>query len=137
MRVNGNERLLALMKILEEETDEENQLDMKELVEKLKMYFLDKPNFDTRAITRDMWVLDDNGFEVIGKEGRFCRNLYSHQAPLFETYQWRFLSDAVSSARFSTETDKQSIVKQLKKLTSKELAKSLPDTLIFNPASNI
>src|SRR5699024_2736159 len=56
---------------------------------------------------------------------------------LFETYQMRLLSDAVLSARFITETDKQSIVKKLKKLTRKELAKSLPDTLVFNPASNI
>lgn len=137
MRVNGNERLLALMKILEEETDEENQLDMKELVEKLKIYFLDKPNFDTRALKRDIRALDDNGFEVIVNEGRFGKNLYSHQGRLFETYQLRLLSDAVLSARFITETDKQSIVKKIKKLTSKELAKSLPDTLIFNPSSNI
>src|SRR5699024_10274526 len=113
MRVNGNERLLALMKILEEETDEENQLDMKEVVEKLKMYFLDKPNFDTRALKRDIRALDDNGFEVIVNEGRFGKNLYSHQGRLFETYQLRLLSDAVLSARFITEMDKQSIVKKL------------------------
>src|SRR5699024_5607276 len=62
---------------------------------------------------------------------------YSHQGRLFETYQLRLLSDAVLSARFITEMDEESIVKKLKKLTSKELAKSLPDTLIFNPSSNI
>src|SRR5699024_2776355 len=137
MRVNGNERLLALMKILEEETDEENQLSIKQLVEKLKMIFLDEQNFDTRALKRDIQALDDNGFEVIVNEGKFGKNLYSHQSRLFETYQLRLLSDAVLSARFITEADKQSILKKLKKLTSKELAKSLPDTLVFNPASNI
>src|SRR5699024_2477238 len=97
--------------------------------EKLKMYFLDKPNFDTRALKRDIRALDDNGFEVIVNEGRFGKNLYSHQGRLFETYQLRLLSDAVLSARFITETDKQSIVKKIKK--------SLPDTLIFNPYTNI
>src|SRR5699024_12462699 len=110
---------------------EENQLDMKEMVEKLKMYFLDKPNFDTRALKRDIRALDDNGFEVIVNEGRCGKNLYSHQGRLFETYQFGLLSDAVLSARFITVMDKQSIVKKLKKLTSKELAKSLPDTQIF------
>src|SRR5699024_11640569 len=75
--------------------------------------------------------------EVIVNEERLSKNLYSHQCRLFETYQLRLLSDAVLSARFITETDKQSIVKKIKKLTSNELAKSLPDTLIFNPSSNI
>src|SRR5699024_3418544 len=137
MRDNGNERLLALMKILEEETDEENQLDMKELVEKLKMYFLDKPNFDTRALKRDIRALDDNGFEVIVNEERLGKNLYSHQGRLFDTYQLRLLSVAVLSTRFITEKVKQNIVKNIKKLTSKELAKFLPDTMIFNSFSNI
>lgn len=137
MRVNGNERLLTLMKILEEETDEENQLGMKELVAKLKTAFLGEQRFDTRAIKRDIQALDDSGFEVIINEGKFGKSLYSHQGRLFETYQLRLLSDAVLSARFITATDKQSIVKQLKNLTSKEQAKTLPDTLIFNPSSNI
>src|SRR5699024_7235489 len=137
MRVNGNERLLALMKILEEETDEENQLDMKELVEKLKVYFLDKPNFDTRALKRDIRALDDNGFEVIVNDGRFGTRLCSHQGRLFEPHQLRLLSDAVSSARLITEPDTQSIVIKSKKLTRKELAKSLPDTLILTPSSNM
>src|SRR5699024_12285775 len=100
------------MKILEEETDEENQLDMKELVEKLKMYFLDKHNFDTRAHKRDIRALDDNGFEVIVNEGRYGKNLYSHQGRLFETYHLRLLSDTVLSARFMTVTDKHSIIKK-------------------------
>src|SRR5699024_10934010 len=112
MRVNGNERLLALMKILEEETDEENQLDMKELVEKLKVYFLDKHNFDTRALKRDIRALDDNGFEVIVNEGRFGKNLYSHQGRLFETYKLKFLSDSVISALLITESQKKYIVKK-------------------------
>src|SRR5699024_4857077 len=116
MRVNGNERLLALMKVVEEETDEENQLDMNELAAQLKKYFLDKANFASRAHKRDIRALDDNCFEVIVNEGRFGKNLYSHQGRLFETYQLRLLSDAVLSARFITETDKQSIVKKIKKL---------------------
>src|SRR5699024_11567293 len=99
--------------------------------------FIDHLIIDARLIKRDIRTDNDNGFEVIVNEGRFGKNLYSNQGRLFETYQLRLLSDAVLSARFITETDKQSIVKKIKKLTSKELAKSLPDTLIFNPSSNI
>lgn len=137
MKIKGSQRLLALKKILLEETDEAHQLSIKELAEKLKLTFAAEESFDSRAIKRDLEALDEEGFEIITNKGEHGKVLYSHQHRLFETYQLRLMVDAVLSARFITEKDKKTIITKLKKLTSMHIAKTLPDPLIFNPSSNI
>ncbi|VEF46205.1 transcriptional regulator [Bacillus freudenreichii] len=137
MEVKGSHRLLALKKILLEETDEGNQLSIKELAEKLKLAFSSEAEFDPRAIKRDLEALDEQGFEIITNKGIYGKVLYSYHDRLFETYQLRLMVDAVLSARFITEKDKKTIIHKLKKLTSRHIAKTLPDPLIFNPSSNI
>ena len=137
MDVNGNERLLAVLNIMKSETDEMHQLSINELMKKLKLAFSTEQEFDARAIKRDLTTLDDNGFEIIKNDGKYGKILYSHQSRLFETYQLRLLADAVLSARFITEDDKKTLIRKLKELTSIHHAKTLPDTLIFNPSSNL
>lgn len=79
MEVKGSQRLLALERILFEETDESNQLSMKELAEKLKHAFSSETDFDPRAIKRDLEALDEQGFEIIINKGIYGKALYSHQ----------------------------------------------------------
>ncbi|MFD1705154.1 helix-turn-helix transcriptional regulator [Siminovitchia sediminis] len=126
-----------MMNLMMEETDESNQLSMKEIAEKLKLALSAESEFDPRAIKRDLDALDKQGFEIITNKTNYGKVLYSHQHRLFETYQLRMLVDAVLSARFITEKDKKILIRKLKKLTSKHIAKTLPDPLIFNPSSNM
>lgn len=137
MSATGNERLLALKNIMFKETDDQNELSMKEIIDQLKLKFTNQESFDPRTIKRDLETLDHGGFEVITNKGKYGKVLYSHQHRLFETYQLRLLIDAVLSARFITETDKRRLIQKIKALTSRHIAKTLPDPLIFSPPTNI
>lgn len=137
MDFNGSRRLLALQRLLTEETDEAHELSMKEMLDKLRNETGGTVGFDTRAIKRDIEALKEEGFEVMKNKGLYGKVLYSHQERLFETYQLRLMVDAILSARFITESDKKTLIQKLKKLTSRHIAKTLPDPLIFNPPANI
>lgn len=134
--MKGSRRLLKLKQILYEETDENHELSIKELIDKLKLLYGTNMSFDARAIRRDLEALDEEGFEIIRNKGKYGKILYSHQYRLFETYQLRLIIDAILSARFITEKEKKSIIQKLKKLTSVHIAKSLPDPIIFNQSVN-
>ncbi|TGB05413.1 WYL domain-containing protein [Halobacillus salinus] len=136
MELNNSTRILKLQELLSQETDEWNQLSMKEIAEKLRFIFGPEAKFDSRTLKRDMNTLGDVGFEVIENPGEFNKTLYSYQDRVFETYQLRFLNDAVLSARFIPEKDKKELIKRLRQLTSKHIAKTLPDPVLFHQTSS-
>ena len=120
-----------------EETDEDHELSMKGIMDKLKLEFGSSVTFDSRAIRRDLDVLDEEGFEIITNTGEYGKTLFSHQHRLFETYQLRLMVDALLSARFITEKEKKALIHKLKNLTSKHIAKNLPEPIMFNKSTNI
>src|SRR5699024_6468964 len=129
-------RLLKLKEILFHGTDEINQLDMKQLREHLKKETANAAS-DSRTIRKDLETLDDMDFEIIRNTGRYGKTLYSHQARLFETYQLRFMVDAVLSARFITPNEKKQLIHKMKQLTSKRIARTLPEPFLFSPSANM
>lgn len=131
MKQNNNFRLLQLRKILFEETDENHELDIYELKEKL-MYALDLKNLDIRTIKSDLQSLQEMDFEIIQNKRKFGKIYYSHQDKVFETYQLRLLVDAILSARFITTEEKSVLIDKLKRLTSKHIQKTLPGPVLFS-----
>ena len=132
---NNNFRLLQLKKILFEETDEDHELDVYQLREKL-MHALDLKNLDIRTIKSDLQSLQQMDFEIIENRRKFGKIYYSHQDKLFETYQIRLLVDAILSARFITEKEKVDLIDKLKELTSVHIRKTLPGPILFNQTIN-
>ncbi|UOE93717.1 WYL domain-containing protein [Alkalihalobacillus sp. LMS39] len=128
-------RLLALKEILLFETDEHHQLSIKELIEKLKMYVPEFPA-DAKTVKKYIHTLRDSGFDIIENTGKHGELFYSHQVRLFETYQLRLLIDPVLSARFITTEEKKYLVSCLKQLTSKQIAKTLPDPVVYQQSIN-
>lgn len=135
MKGGNSYRILKLRELLFRETDEENQLTITELNEKLGKVM--DETFDVRTLKRDMEVLADLGFDVIQNKGKYGKNLYSHQDRLFETYQLRLINDAILSARFITSNEKKYLIKKTKQLTSKYIAETLPNPILFSPSSNM
>src|SRR5699024_10207365 len=117
MERTSSYRLLKLKEVLFNETDEIDQLDMSQLRESLKKETGDAAS-DSRTVRRDMETLDAMDFEIIRNTGKYGKTLYSHQARLFETYQLRFMVDAVLSARFITPNEKKQLIHKMKQLTS-------------------
>ncbi|MBS4177743.1 WYL domain-containing protein [Bacillus sp. FJAT-49731] len=137
MDMKGSRRLLKLKQILFAETDEDHELSMREIMNKLNLAFGSSVTFDSRAIRRDLDVLEEEGFEIITNRGVYGKTLYSHQHRLFETYQLRLMVDALLSARFITEMEKKALIQKLKNLTSKHIAKTLPDPIMLNQSANM
>lgn len=136
MRQGNSYRLLKLMEILQDETDEMNELNVYELRVKL-LNVLQINKLDVRTIKQDIAALDEIGFDVVKNRRRHGKIYYSHQARSFETYQLRLLVDAVLSARFITINEKVRVIEQIKRLTSRHIAKSLPEPIMFNQTVNM
>ncbi len=137
MAVENNARLMTVRRILFEETDENNHyLSLFDLIERLKSIF-PEATFDKRTIKGDIDLLDAMDFEIIRDKGRHGKILYSHQNRIFETYQLRLIIDAILSARFITDNEKNNLIEKLKRLTSKYIAKSLPNPVVFSQSANM
>lgn len=132
MAVENNARLMKVRQILFEETDENNHdLSIFEIIERLTDIFPDA-TFDKRTIKSDIELLDAMDFEIIRNKGERGKILYSHQSRIFETYQLRLIIDAILSAKFITDKEKNNLIEKIKKLTSKYIAKSLPNPVVFD-----
>jgi predicted DNA-binding transcriptional regulator YafY len=134
--VTNTTKILALQKILFEETDEEHKLGVAELIEKLQLSLATNDPIDKKRIKRYIDSLNETGFEVIQEETKYGRMVYSHQARLFEIYELRILVDAILSASFVTEAQAKSIIDKLGELTSKHQAKTLPSPIKYNKSLN-
>ncbi|MBM7702248.1 helix-turn-helix transcriptional regulator [Metabacillus iocasae] len=130
----GKQRLLKIKEILEAETDEQNELSIKDIKEKLKHHFGSDYEVDARAIKRDLQALIESEFDIIENKGKYGENFYSHQARLFELYELRLLVDAVLSAKFITQKESEQLIEKIKQLTSQTQAKSLPSPVYFDKA---
>lgn len=128
-------RLLALKEIFLRDTDEDHQLSIKELVEKLQIE-IPGCTANDKKVKEYIEILKDTGFDIIDNVEKFGKKYYSHQDRLFEKYQLRLLIDPILSARFITEEEKKNIVSNVKKLTSNHIAKSLPDPIVYQQSIN-
>ncbi|WP_462411544.1 helix-turn-helix transcriptional regulator [Neobacillus sp. Marseille-QA0830] len=134
--VPNTTQILALQKILFEETDEDHKLAAADLIEKLQLALATNDPVDKRRIKRYIDSLNESGFEVLQEGEKYGKNVYSHQSRLFETYELRMLVDAILSARFVTEEQAKNIIRKLNELTSKHIAKTLPSPIKYNKSMN-
>lgn len=110
-------RLLTLMDILSQETDEEHRLTAEELVSLLQGRGIDT---ERKSIYRDIAVLQDAGWDIItGRNGCF---LASRD---FELPELKLLADAVQCSRCITEKKSYELIGKLEKLTSRHNAGQL------------
>jgi predicted DNA-binding transcriptional regulator YafY len=134
--VSNTTKILALKKILSEETDEEHKLSVTELIEKLQLSLTTNEPIDKKRIKRYIDSLNESGFEIIPEQEKYGKLVYSHQTRLFETYELRMLVDAILSARFVTEEQAKIIIGKLNQLTSTHIAKTLPSPVKYNKSMN-
>lgn len=131
MRDANSKRVLELKRFLFDYTDENNEFTIYELQEKLSE-MTNQPRLDFRTIKQDIQTLNEMDFTIVENRKEFGKKYYSHQNRLFETYQVRLLIDAVLSAKFFTKTEKERLIRNLRKLTSKPTARTFPKAYIYN-----
>ncbi len=135
MKQTNHYRLLKLRELLFAETDEENEVTIYDMQEKL-MHLLELEKLDIRTLRKDIEALQSMDFDIVENRRAHGKLYYSHQNKLFETYQIRLLVDAVLSARSITPNEKRILIEKLKKLTSTHIQKTLPSPVMFSKTVN-
>lgn len=119
---NQKLKLVYLLKIFSEETDEDHMLTMAQVIEKLAGYGI---HADRKTLYVDFAELNkiDNVEIVSVKEGR---HTYYHLGErLFELPELKLLVDSVQAAKFITDQKSNVLIRKLESLVSKYEAKQL------------
>ncbi|MGM0751103.1 MAG: helix-turn-helix transcriptional regulator [Bacillota bacterium] len=125
-RVDNKERVLRLMSILSEETDEDHELSLDDIILRFKQMFGPDVKLNKNSLKDDLEHLIRNNFDVtINQEKEGLPKYYSHQYRLFELYELRMLIDAVVSAKFISKKETRQLTGKIKRLTSIHQGKKL------------
>lgn len=118
---NQKVKLLYLMKIFLERTDEHHSMTMPELVEALSEYGI---SAERKSLYGDIQLLQEVGLDVIGeKNGKYYS--YYLASREFELPELKLLVDAVQSSKFVTERKSNELIKKIEHLGSVYEARQL------------
>lgn len=114
-------RILYVMKILLEKTDENHSITIKELNEQLRQYDCEA---DRKTLYSDIEHLRTFGLDIIGEKGNKTY-LYHVGNRRFELAELKLLVDSVQAAKFITPGKSADLVRKLECLTSEYERKQL------------
>ena len=118
---NQKLKILYLMKILMERTDETHSITMPEIISALEAYGV---SAERKSIYSDIESLRTYGLDVIGEaEGKTF--YYRVGDRTFELAELKLLVDSVQSAKFITEKKSNELIKKIESLSSKYEAQQL------------
>lgn len=120
-RSNQKLKIMYLMKILLEETDEFHDITLNEIVDKLKSYNV---TAERKSLYDDIENLRCYGLDIVGNQYNrsFHYKVVSRQ---FQFVELKLLVDAVQSARFITKKKSDELIKKIEGFTSRYEAKKL------------
>lgn len=120
-------KLLYIMKILSEETDENHPMPMAVLLERLGQYEIQA---ERKSIYSDIGFLNDFGEDIAFNPSKTDGG-YFLCSRTFELPELKLLVDAVLASKFITATKSQALIRKIEQLTSKQEAVQLQHEL-FN-----
>lgn len=107
-------KLLYLMKIFTELTDDSHSLTLAQISGELEKYGL---SADRKTLYADFQELNDYGFEIITEKGSGSCH-YHIGSRTFELSELKLLVDAVQAAKFISENRSRQLIKKLESLVS-------------------
>ncbi len=113
-------KLLYLLRILSDESDDERGLTMPQIIDRLNEYGI---SAERKAVYRDLEALRVYGFEIGTLPRRPVQ--YVLKGRLFDQAELLLLVDAVQSSRFLTKSRSDSLVRSLRSLASKRKGREL------------
>ena len=118
---NQKLKMLYLVKILSEETDDSHGLSLQEITARLESCGV---NADRKTLYRDFDELEKYGLEILSEQAG--RNVLYHLASRqFELPELKLLVDAVQGSKFITERKSRQLIKKLESLASVHEARLL------------
>lgn len=118
---NQKLKLLYIVKILSELTDEEHCLSTKELIEELEKYDI---KAERKSIYNDINQLIDFGYDIILSKSKTNGGYYMAGRD-FELAELKLLVEVVQSSKFITLKKSKELIAKIEKLASKSDAKQL------------
>ncbi len=110
---NAKLKLLHIMRMLQEETDEEHGLSMREIIDRLAAEGI---NAERKGVYRDIQLLRDFGFDVRTYRRKTVEYAIAHRD--FTLSELMLIVDAVRSSRFITQRQSDMLVRNIKLLAS-------------------
>lgn len=125
---NQTLKLLYLIKILMEQTDEEQGVTMPEIIDRLAGYDV---TADRKTVYTDLEELRHFGIDIVGeKDGKnFVYRVVSRN---FELPELKLLVDSVQAAKFITKKKSHALIKKLESLVSTYEAKQLQRQVLIS-----
>ena len=122
---NQKLKIVYLIKILTEKTDEQHSITMNEIISELKAYGV---NAERKSLYNDIENLRQYGLDIVGEQHdrTYYYYLVSRQ---FELAELKLLVDSVQSAKFITERKTNQLIKKIEGLASKYQASQLQHQL--------
>lgn len=118
---NQKLKILYLIKILSEKTDETHSITMQEIISSLKAYGI---SAERKSIYNDIESLRMFGMDIIGEQKD--RTYYYHIGKRkFEIVELKLLVDSVQSAKFITAKKSNELIKKIEGLASRYEASQL------------
>ncbi|MCD7762436.1 MAG: WYL domain-containing protein [Lachnospiraceae bacterium] len=118
---NQKLKIMYLMKILLEQTDEDHSISMSEILSALNQYGI---SAERKSIYNDLESLRQFGMDIIGEQRD--RMYYYHVGKRqFELAELKLLVDSVQSAKFITAKKANELIKKIESLASKHEASQL------------
>ncbi len=108
-------KLLYLIKILSENTDEQHPMPMKRIIEELAVYDI---KAERKTVYADLEDLKQFGYDILWNASRTDGGYYLGERD-FELPELKLLVDAVQASRFITAKKSKELIGKLEKLTSR------------------
>lgn len=115
---NQKLKLLYLIRILSQETDEDHPITTEELISRLEQYGI---HAERKSIYSDIRCLTDFGFDILSVHSRSGGGYYMAGRE-FELAELKLLVDAVQASRFITQKKSRELIRKLEKLASRHEA---------------
>lgn len=113
-------KILCIMEILLNKTDENHPLTTQQLIKELGCYGIEA---ERKSIYTDIEALTLYGLDIINKKGK--PSGYYIASREFELPELKLLVDAVQSSKFITKKKSEELIKKLERLTNKYEASQL------------
>lgn len=125
---NQKLKILYLMKLLQEKTDREHPVSVKDIIQTMEAYGI---SVERKTVYDDIETLRTFGMKISSRRGKPA-GFYLEERT-FELPELKFLMDAVQSSKFITEKQSAALVRKLEDLASVHEAKKLKSQVFLMP----
>ena len=125
---NQKLKILYLMKFLQEKTDREHPVSVKNIIQTMEAYGI---SVERKTVYDDIETLRTFGMKIGSRRGKPA-GFYLEERT-FELPELKFLMDAVQSSKFITEKQSAALVRKLEDLASVHEAKKLKSQVFLMP----